>query len=317
MATEERRRNICTLRRVCCALLLTAVFFRLFDGWLKAETPAPEPEPAPTQQVLRTDYPAYPYTLPEREPLLFTPEDAALAEVDNRCGADYDAEALLMAPLELSPGTEPLVLIVHTHATEAYTPTEENAYEASSPFRTADRNYNVVRVGTALAEKLNALGIVTLHDTTLNDLPGYNGSYERMEAVISAYLEAYPGIKIVIDLHRDSVSDGNGGELALETEQAGTSAARLLLVMGTDYGALSHPQWQSNLTLALKLQTLGSRSTPGLYRPIALCASRYNQHLSPYSLLLEVGSAGNTLEEALYSAELFAQQLAELLLAQG
>ncbi len=316
MAAEERRKNIRALRRVCCALLLTAVLFRLFDWWLYARSPEEMQAPDPSQSVQETEYPHLPYALPEREPWLFTPEEGLLAGVDNRCGAEYDPQALLMAPLELEVGTEPLVLIVHTHATEAYTPTAEHSYEASSPYRTADRNYNVVRVGKALADGLNARGIVTLHDTTLNDLPGYNGSYERMEQVISAYLTAYPSIKIVIDVHRDAVADGEGGELALRGDLGGEQAARLLLVMGTDCGALPHPNWHSNLSLALKLQVLGSRSAPGLYRDIALCASRYNEHLSPYSLLLEVGAAGNTLEEALRSAEFFAQELAGLLLSQ-
>lgn len=307
MATKERQK----WRRVCFALVLTAVIFR-FAGTLTFARPK-----APPQEVKATEqtYPTMYYTLQEKKALSFLPQDGEYVTVKNRCGAEFQKEELLMRPLDLEPkGQAPLVLIVHTHATEAYTMTALNSYEESSAYRTADRNYNVVRVGKVIADRLNKQGIVTLHDTSLNDLPGYNGSYGRMEALICRYLEEYPSIRMVIDVHRDAVSDGQGGELALRSELEGQSAAQLLLVMGTDLGGSTHPHWQTNLSLALKLQVLGEKEAPGLFRKLSLCASRYNQHLTPYSMLLEVGTAGNTLEEALISADFFAQQLARLIL---
>ena len=206
------------------------------------------------------------------------------------------------------------MLIVHTHATEAYTMTPSDSYEESSAYRTTDGNFNMLRVGQLISDYLNAQGIATIHDTTLNDLPGYNGSYSRMAAVIGRYLEEYPSIQMVIDVHRDAVTDGKGGELAMRTELEGKTAAQLMLVMGTNLGGLEHPNWRRNLSFALKLQAISEKNAPGMYRKLSLCASRYNQHLTPYSMLLEVGTAGNTLEEALVSAEFFAENLAQLLL---
>lgn len=304
------------LRRVCALLLITAALFRL-----AAETPrasagelaadallllgfgntgqAPEePSEAPTAR----DYPLLAYAPRADEPL-FTPEDADELEIDNVAGADFDTAALLTATLDFdNSGTGPKILIVHTHATEAYADTPD--------YRTEDTSQNVVQVGQALTDALNALGIETLHHTGLNDLAGYNGAYERMELTINDYLARYPSICMVIDLHRDAALDADGNQVALRTELAGQSAARLLLVMGSDVGGLPHPDWQDNLALALKLQCLGGQTAPGLFRPLNLRAQRYNQHLCPNSLLLEVGAAGNSLEEALRSAEFFAQLLA-------
>lgn len=317
MATKERFRL--SLRWVCFGLLLTAVVFRFADWWIFARAPAQtEPGQPQTEQTLEATYPTMYYTLPERNELVFTAEDSAFVSVDNRCGAEFDLEALLTRPLEFTlSGDEPVVLIVHTHATEAYTMTGDTRYEESAAYRTADTNYNVVRVGQVIADCLNAHGIATLHDTTLNDLPGYNDSYSRTAAVICRYLEEYPSIQMVIDVHRDAVSDGSGGQVALASQVNGQQAAKLMLVMGTDLGGLSHPNWQTNLSMALKLQAMGEQEAPGLFRELSLCASRYNEHLTPYSMLLEVGSAGNTLEEALLSAEYFAQQLSRLLLSQN
>ena len=303
-----------SLRWVCFALLFVAVLTRFADAWLSARPAEPVQQPVQLQATEQS-YPTLYYKLPEKEGLFFLPQDGEYVTVKNRCGATFQKEALLTQPLELTAKeNEPLVLIVHTHATEAYTMTEQSRYEASAAYRTADRQYNVVRVGQQIADCLNARGIVTLHDTTLNDLPGYNGSYSRMEAVIQRYLEEYPSIRMVIDVHRDAVSDGQGGELALRGELEGEPAAQLLLVMGTDLGGAEHPNWQTNLSLALKLQVMGEKEAPGIFRKLSLCASRYNQHLTPYSMLLEVGTAGNTLEEALRSGEFFARLLARLLL---
>lgn len=316
MVTKARFQR--SVRWVCFALLLTAVVFRLADGWSFAQSPevlsqaqTELPESIPAESTYAPLY----YSLPERETATFSPADGALVSVDNRCNAEFDQEALLLTPLDIKMSeSEPLVLIIHTHATEAYTPTADTGYEQTSDYRTADTNYNVVRVGQTIADCLNALGIVTLHDTTLNDQPGYNDAYRRTGEVIARYLEAYPSIQMVIDVHRDAVSDGAGGEVALRCELDGQPAAKLMLVMGTDQGGLSHPNWRGNLSAALKLQTLAEKEAPGVFRELSVCASRFNEHMTPYSMLLEVGSAGNTLEEALRSGEFFARQLAHMLL---
>ena len=288
-----------SLGRICALLLVSALLFRLGDR-LRAEAPPPVEASAPAA----TDYPLLAYSPRDWSTPLFTAEDAATLEIDNDAGADFDTAALLTGSLDFGNAEGPKILIVHTHATEAY---------ADSPgYRSEDTSKNVVRVGQALAEALNARGIETIHYTGLNDLEGYTGAYERMETVIRDYLARYPSICMVIDLHRDAAQDSAGNQVALRGTVEGESAARLLLVMGTDRGGLAHPDWEGNLALALKLQCLGEREAPGLFRPLNLRSARYNQHLCPNSLLLEVGAAGNSLEEALRSAEFFAQLIATL-----
>ena len=258
-------------------------------------------------------YPTLLYTPPDHDELL-TAEDAELVSVRNMAGAIYDPEALLTEPLDFPLSDEPMILIVHTHATEAYTPADGDDYTAAGSYRTTDTDHNVVRVGQALAQRLNDNGIPTLHDTTLHDVPGYDDAYERAAAVISRYLEEYPSIRMVIDVHRDAALDENGSEVAVNCSIGDREAAQMMLVMGTDAAGLEHPGWQGNLSMALKLQAWCEKTSPGCFRPLQLRAERYNQYLTPYSILLEVGAAGNTLRQALCSAEFFADRLTDLLL---
>lgn len=297
----------CTLRQFCAVLLLAALLFRLADTACARTLRRSAAAPVSAQEAAATEYPAMAYTPPLRNDLRFRAEDAAGLEIDNRAGADFDAAALLTAALPLDCGTQaqPRVLIVHTHATEAYAD--------SADYRSTDPAQNVVQVGEALAQALQAHGVAAVHDTTLNDLEGYSGAYERMETRIEEALTRWPSIRLVIDVHRDAAQDSSGRQVALCSEVEGERVARLLLVMGSDLGGLPYPDWQENLSLALKLQCLAEQQAPGLFRPLTLRAARYNQHLCPYSLLLEVGAAGNTLEEAVRSAEYFAALLAALL----
>lgn len=300
-----------SVRWLCFGILLVAAVCRLME---ERTFPVRSGAELPPQRQQELSYPTLPYRLPEIPSLQFSGEDGALVPVENDAGLDYDKEALLTAPLRLSVGDEPLVLIVHTHATEAYTPGEGSYYTATAAYRTGDPAYNVVRVGQAIAQALNARGIVTLHDESLHDSFGYDDAYARTEETIREYLQRYPSIQMVIDVHRDAVADGSGGQLAFCTQVEGAQTARLLFVMGTNAAGQTHPGWQDNLSAALKLQVLCEKVAPGIFRPLSLRSQRYNQHLTPYSLLLEVGTAGNTLEEALRAADLFAEQLSVLLL---
>lgn len=316
MGTKERFRL--TLRWVCFALLLTAAALRLCaeigwqgarQAWESLRSRTEEPSVSVSDVPNAETFPTMQYT-PPAEQGTHTETASASVSIDNRAGVSFDAEELMNRPLPITQiSDEPLILIVHTHATEAYT----DETNVGSTYHTTDTNYNVVRVGQALADKLNACGIPTLHDNTLNDALGYNDAYERTEEVIRRYLEEYPSIQMVIDVHRDAVADENGAELAMTTELGGEPAAQLLFVMGTDEGGLEHPNWQENLSFAIKMQSFCSQTVSGLFRKLSLRASRYNQHLTPCSVLLEVGAAGNTLDEAIRSVTFFGEKLAELL----
>ena len=223
-----------------------------------------------------------------------------------------DKAALLTRPSALTAKADgPRVLIVHTHTSEAYTPEPGWEYESSDPLRTGDAEHSVVRLGTRVAELLNAHGIETLHDTALNDYPSYNGAYERMRQTIEGYLAQYPSIEMVLDLHRDAANDPAGMPVAFTAEVDGARCAQLMLVVGSDEGGLTHPDWKENLANALKLQALLNRIAPGLCRDIDLRTERFNQHETPGSLLVEFGCTGNTLAEALRSADYLAQALCE------
>ena len=240
---------------------------------------------------------------------------AAEADAITIAGAStytVDKAALLTRPSALTAeGDGPKVLIVHTHTSEAYTPEPGWEYESSDPLRTGDAEHSVVRLGTRVAELLNAHGIETLHDTALNDYPSYNGAYERMRQTIEGYLAQYPSIEMVLDLHRDAADDPAGMPVAFTAEVDGARCAQLMLVVGTDEGGLTHPDWKENLANALKLQALLNRIAPGLCRDIDLRTERFNQHETPGSLLVEFGCTGNTLAEALRSADYLAQALCE------
>lgn len=227
-------------------------------------------------------------------------------DIDDRCGAEPDIEAILQKEISLSVSEEPCVLILHTHGTEAYAD--------CAGYRSEDEGENVIRVGKEIAEALNAAGIPTIHDTTAYDMEaGYNAAYDRAAEAIAAYLDKYPGIQVVIDVHRDAASDGQGGQKPLWADLQGERAAAMMLVMGTDTPELPHENWEENLSFALKLQSYIEEGNPGIMRKISLRGARYNEHFTSCSILLEVGSAGNTMEEALRSGAYFGARLAEFL----
>lgn len=211
----------------------------------------------------------------------------------------------------------PQVLIVHTHGSEAYTMPPGQEYVPSGECRTTDCAYNVVRVGDELASALEEAGLEVLHDATLHDYPEYSGAYGRSLETVERYLAEYPTISLVLDIHRDAISDGAGGMYKVVSSVAGLNAAQMSFVIGTDGGGLEHPSWRENLKLAVAIQQRVADSCPTLMRPITVRNSRYNQHTTPGSLLVEMGAAGNSLDEALLSARLLGQAIAETVLEKG
>ena len=242
----------------------------------------------------------------------FTAEDGAQIPFRYNCSLRPDAARLITAPLSWDlTSEEPAVLILHTHATESYTKSPGEDYEESSAFRTLDENYNMISVGEHLAELLEAGGITTVQDRTLHDYPSYSGSYNHARKSIAAYLEEYPSIRLVLDLHRDA-SGSNRNQMRTEATVKGQPSAQLMLVMGTSASGLKHPDWEQNLALGLKLQTQCERIAPGIMRYVNLRAQRFNQDLSPGALLIEVGAAGNTHPEALRAVEVLAEAILAL-----
>lgn len=246
-------------------------------------------------------------------------EDYARADgiyIQNRTKKTLDVAAIasISPDITLAPGTEPQILIMHTHGSEAYTQEGKDVYQASGTARTIDPNYNIIRVGDEIERIFTEMGLSVLHDRTLCDYPNYNGSYDRSKVVVEQYLKKYPSIKIVLDVHRDALVGQDGTIYKAVTDMDGQKTAQVLLVMGSDDGGLTHPNWQKNLSLAMRMQHRMNTLWPGLARPIALRSSRFNQQLTSGSILVEVGSHGNTLQEALAGARLFARSAGQVFL---
>ncbi len=220
-----------------------------------------------------------------------------------------DISGLLAKPLEWDlTGEEPTVLILHTHTTESYSRRGEN-YKETSAWRTLDEGFNMISIGKLVAGILEEHGISVIQDEQIHDYPTYSGSYVRARKSLRELLKEYPGIRLVLDLHRDA-SAGETGQMRTRAEVDGEASAQLMVVIGTN-----HENYEENLSLGLKLHAVLEQRSPGIMRPLQLRGQRFNQDLSTGALLIEVGAAGNSHGEA----RLAAAQLAEAIvtLARG
>lgn len=272
-------------------------------------TPAVLPPPVLAERPLISPSPS-PSPTPQVRPATIYGE----LELDNDTSFEIDPPALMSAGLSVTLAQEgPQILIMHTHGTESYTAEPGWEYEESDYARTTDCTYNMIRVGNELAEAFEENGLRVVHDTNLYDYPSYTGSYTRSGAAVEDYLKQYPGISIVIDLHRDAIGSG---DVVYKTmaEIPNTVCSQVMILVGTGENGLSHPQWQENLKLALLMQERAAAKYPTLMRPLAIRKERYNQQLTTGSLIIEVGSNGNTLAEAITAVRLFADAVSPALL---
>lgn len=233
--------------------------------------------------------------------------------LQNRTNQTVDMEALAATPIELNGSKSgPSILIVHTHSTESYSRTAEDRYDESDAYRTTDTAHNVIRVGDEMAAAYARAGLNVLHDRNLYDYPNYNGAYSRSKAAIEQYLKLYPSISVVLDVHRDALEGEDGSIYKVMTaEEDAEECAQIMLVVGTEEGGGSaHPNWRENLSFAIGLQRTLNDSIPSLARPITLRKSHYNQQLCNGSVLVEVGTHGNSLDEAIHAAKAFAESTA-------
>ena len=226
--------------------------------------------------------------------------------------ADIAAEAAQPLPFAIEKDSAaPQVLIMHTHATETYRLNRGLWYPADSTGRSTDLTVNMAAVGAEMARVLNEAGVNTIQDTTLHDYPGYTGSYGRSNATVRRYLEEYPSIKIVLDVHRDAI-ERDGDRIAPIAQVGEEQVAQVMLICGCDNGG-NLPNYTQNLRFAAVWEAAMEGAYPGLTRPVLFDYRYYNQDLTTGSLLIEVGGHGNTLEEALAAGRLAAQGLAAAL----
>lgn len=292
-------------RALCQEEVLSALLFLQTGRVFQHSSPTPQTLPDQTQPTtVPPSQPTIPPTQPPATPV-FSSDD--LVELQYACDYRPDLLTLLTNPLRWSLRDDaPTVLIIHSHATEGYAGTKN--------YHALDQQENMIAIGSEIARVLEAGGIRVLHDKTYHDHPNYNESYASARSTICRYLEEYPSIQMVLDIHRDA-SDAPSGQLTTSATVGGQKSAQLMMVVGTDARGNYHPGWQNNLSLALKLSALLEQENPGICRPINLRSERFNMDLTAGSMLVEVGAAGNTLEEAKIAANALAQAI--LALADG
>ncbi len=332
MARKTGRRQGRSPLLIACGLLVILLrFVPVAPATVPPDLPAadePAAIPLPLEEALVTESVAVTLPQVQVQPQPTVPEQPVYVTdtreyhssgtiyFKNETEYQIDLPTLLNKKSPVSLGKEGVqVLIMHTHGTEAYTPSALHPYTPSGEYRTTDPNANMLRVGQEITEILNRRGISTVHSTTLNDYPAYSGSYNRALKDIQRYVEQYPSLQLVIDVHRDAIASGNT-YYKTAAEVDGQQTAQLMFVTGTDAGGLSHPNWRDNLAFQAQLHDRMNSLYPGIMRPMSIRASRFNQHIRTGSMLVEVGACGNTLEEALAAAQIFANALADALLQQ-
>lgn len=277
----------------------------------EAQSPSVDPSEIPENQQPPDDY-----SIPEEYQGPIIEEDMSVSDTTGYLSfgagviknstslSDEEAQQYLEAenPVQID-SDGPQVLIMHTHATESFEPYDTDIYDTRHTWRTTDNTQNIVAAGEVMAEAIRSYGIEVLHDETQHDYPSYNGSYERSAVTVQDYLEKYPSIKVVLDVHRDAVQRDTTLVKPV-TEIDGRKAAQLMIIAGCDDGTMDMPNWSKNFRFAAGMQDAIESRYPSLTRPVFFCYRKYNQDLTTGSLLIEIGSHGNTLEEVLYTAQL-------------
>ncbi|MGB9661544.1 MAG: stage II sporulation protein P [Moorellaceae bacterium] len=208
-------------------------------------------------------------------------------------------------PLDLSKVEEgsqhPLVAIYNTHNAEAYAPSD-------GVEKVPGKNGSIVTVAATLAQSLiQEYGIPVVRSDTIHDYPDFTLAYANSEKTVRHLLAEYPSIQVVLDIHRDAGLQEP--PIAYIDHQ---EVAQILIIVGSD-ARLEHPHWRQNEAFARRLAAKMDELYPGLCRGVRVQQGRYNQHLHPRALLLEIGSSNNTLDQAERAAGLLARVIAEVL----
>lgn len=237
-------------------------------------------------------------------------------QVQNKTSVSNDIliqESTMLPDFKINTSTaDPQVLIMHTHTTESFEPYEREKYDTSFNYRTTDSDYNMAMVGNEIENELKKAGISVIHNVTIHDYPSYNGSYERSAATVKGILANYPSVKVVLDIHRDAISDGDN-LIAPVVKYEDEEAAQVMIISGCDDGTMDMPDYMQNFRFACNLQSQLELDHPGFTRPVLFDYRKYNQDLTTGSILIEVGSHGNTLAQVKKSGEWIGSSLAECL----
>ncbi|MBQ8250055.1 MAG: stage II sporulation protein P [Clostridia bacterium] len=327
-------------------LLLSAAFFGsdalYFDGG-EENTGMTETQPLPPSDIPNEEQPqnplgepdsdnpditniySYDYSaLPDGE-LALIPYDLTYGStsgevsISNTTVYTPDIEAALTneypikTDLDAYSAEEPLILIVHTHGTESYSPNGALSVTQGFLHRSSDTQANVVAVGKVMADMLNEAGIPTLHCETMHDLESYTRSYNLAADTIQKYLAEYPSIQYVFDVHRDAIVRQNGDLIRPITVINGEITAQVMLLVGTNEQGADHPDWETNFTVAAQLQDRLVTNYERFARPINIRGASFNEQFTKGSLLIEIGSAANSLEEAKNAAKYLTYSIIDMI----
>ena len=210
---------------------------------------------------------------------------------------------------------EPSVLIFHTHTTETYPILEKSYYTESFITRSNDKGRNMVRVGEAIVEEIENAGFTVIHDKEIHDSK-YTGAYGKSRESVEAILKKYPSIQVVLDIHRDAIQDSDGTKVKPTVTVKGKKAAQIMIISGCQEEGnpiKNLPDWRYNLTFAVHLQQKLEELFEGITRPLYFCPRSYNMNVTHCSLLIEVGSDSNTLEEAVYTGKCIGVAVSKIL----
>lgn len=284
----------------------------VYDILYAADPPTPSPPALPLPDgcapILRKNL-AYslPNTMYLSNQSIYSPDTNRLTEM----------EWAGTRPVSLGNASEPTVLIYHTHTTEAFLAEDAAYVTENETFRSTDETENIVAVGRVVADALRNAGIGVVHCTTVHDQPSYNHAYSEARKSVEAMLAEYPSIRYILDIHRDALITSDGAHIRpITLAPDGSESAQVMLVIGTGQDG-DHPSWETNLSLACKLQIALNDAVPDLARPINLRASSFLAEYADGAMLVEIGSAANTLTQAKTAARLFAREFADLVWAMG
>lgn len=276
-------------------------------------TQADQSAPIPTERPTQIAHSGTTYPIVE---LNLSSGDLSYGNVriDNGTPYEPDIAALLACdlPFTLEENHTVQVLIYHTHTCESYISSDSGVYDEDFYPRSTDGAQGVIAVGDRIAAALKERGIGVVHDKTLHDYPSYEGSYGRSWETICAYREKYPGIKVTIDVHRDSMTADSGTKYKPTFTYQGSKAAQIMIMTGYNEEG-RFPFWDENLIFATKLQQQCESLYPGMTRPLDFGDFTYNMNFNNGSLLVEFGTDANTVEEACRSGEYFGEALANVL----
>lgn len=277
-------------------------------------TEIPEPEPS----LPANTFPVIPLDLSENQApssLIYINESKYTPDINTLINNEYPLK--YTKTVSDSDAFEPLVLIIHTHGTECYLPQGQDTYTNDTPTRSQNTEINVVAVGKTLYNTLTAAGIPTIHCETMFDAQSYSDSYDLSEKAVMEYLAKYPSIQYVFDVHRDSIVRDNNEKIKPVVEINGKLSAQAMFVVGTDSSGAEHPNWMDNLTVATHFQNNLINTYGNIMRPINLRSASFNAEHTAGSILIEVGTCGNTIEEAQYCVTLLGDGIANTILNDG